>query len=468
MRIAVVGGGIAGLACAYELAVRSGDGRSRHAGAKPPVECTLFEREDRLGGKIRTIERHGFTIEAGPDSFITRTPAALELAREVGLEDSLIGTTPGNRVSVLRGGSLVPLPAGMRLIVPTRALPFIASPILSPAGRLRALLEPFVPARAENGEESIASFTKRRFGREMLDRIAEPLMAGIHLGDPEKLSMSATFSHFLSAERTHGSLTRAMRRRGNRRASGAGISFTSLAEGMEALVRATERVVGGIVNVRLGNRVDRVEAVSGGYRVSVASESAGEEELDADAVVLAVPASAAARILGDSVAGLAGALADLTFVSSVTVSLGFRDADAGANLDGTGFVVPRSEGRAIRGCSFSSRKFAHRAPRGTFLLRAFLGEEGGHVEQPDSRIVELVSRELAEILGIRGDPIVSAVFRFRGGTPQYEVGHGSRVSRVAELTPPGMHLVGSSYRGVGMPNCIADGRRAAREILGRY
>lgn len=490
MRVAVVGGGIAGIACAYELVAT----HRGNAGA-PPIRCTLFGEDRRLGGKIRTIEREGFTIEAGPDSFITRTPAALELAREVGLEDSLIGATPGNRVYVLRRGSLVPLPKGMRLIVPTRPIPFLASPILSPPGKLRALLEPLVPARTENAEESIASFTRRRFGREMLDWIAEPLMAGIHLGDPEKLSMSATFSLFLSAEHSHGSVTRAMRQNGGRRtggrrkrggqrgdgaggprmrnrASSGGIAFTSLRGGMEELIRTTARALEGHLEMRLGTRVERVEALpNGGYRICSVSNHDGEGRLDADAVVLAVPASVAAHILGqsteDSFTELRAALAEFAFVSSATVSLGFRSASQPANLDGTGFVVPRREGRAIRGCSFSSRKFDHRAPNGSFLLRAFLGEEGGYLDRTDGEIVELVRGELAEILGIRAHPVASAVFRFPDGTPQYEVGHAGRVSRLEELVPPSMYLVGSSYRGVGIPNCIADGRRAARDIRDR-
>ena len=501
MRIVVIGGGITGLALAHYLTAQQ---------SAAGVECVLLEGSPQIGGKIRTVHRDGFTVEAGPDSFVSRKPDALELIEELEISHRLLPSRSGKHVYILKDGALQPLPDGMRLMVPTRLGPFLRSPLLSPIGKLRAAMEPLVRGRSPE-DESIASFTRRRFGREMLDRVAEPLMAGIHLGDPERLSIHASFSHFAHMERDHGSLVRSMRSgaNGHRPARGGGITFTSLVGGMGELVTALEDSLRGRVDIRTNTparRIDKadrkagaasppgqsVAATDAGLRSQAGSDTpaapqarvdseahrprfrvytggAASGTLDADAVVLTVPAAAAATLTESLDPARSELLRELPSVSSATVSLGFRDDRNVPMLDGTGFVVPRREGKAIRGCSWSSTKFEGRAPEGAALLRAFVGGDGAEelIERDDKELVDLVLRELGSILGIEAEPEVAMVFRYRNGTPQYEVGYGERTARIEARNGDGVFLAGAFYDGVGIPDCVRSARTTARSVL-RY
>jgi oxygen-dependent protoporphyrinogen oxidase len=507
VNVAVVGGGITGLSLAYYLTT----GRRRSAEAPEqvaPIYCTLLEAEPRVGGKIETTHEDGFRIEGGPDSFVSRKPHALDLARELDLEDRLLPAARGKNVYILRNGALVPLPPGMRLIVPTEPGPFLRSPLLSPAGRLRALAERFVPPRRcdaggvshmqsddashVGSDESIASFARRRFGGEMLSRVAEPLMAGIHLGDPERLSMGSAFPHYVRMEQEHGSLIRAMRpgagpaaaARGGRgaRSAGAsgGISFTSFVGGMGELVTTLERAVRERATVRTNARVSSMTATPGtatrggaqpgsgrGGWPRYTLELAGGETVEADVVVLTVPAAEAARLLEPTDQRRAALLGDLRAVSSATVSMAFRDGRGLPELDGTGFVVPRREGRVLRGCSWSSSKFAHRAPEGAKLLRVFVGGDGEEeiVERSDSELTELALRELGGIIDLKAAPDRRAVFRYWKGTPQYQVGHAARMADLDAMPRNGVFLAGTSYRGVGIPDCVKDALETAETLI---
>jgi len=392
----------------------------------------------------------------------------MDLVRALGLDSRVIHANRGI-VHIVKNGVPTPMPAGMSLIVPTRPGPFIRSRLLSLQGRLRAMAEPLVPRRRENTEESIASFTRRRFGREMLDRVGEPLMAGIHLGDPERLTMS-TFPHFAEMERAHGSLIRAMARRGARRggptdrASGGGITFLSLDGGMETLVSTLESSLDG-VKLLSGTRCTGIERADVGFRVAT---DGSRPEMEADLVVLAVPSAAAAGLLRKMSPESAQALSTMRAISSATVSMAFEQCTF-RDLDGHGFVVPASEGFRIRGCTFSSRKFTGRAPEGGFLLRAFVAGDsaGGAIDMKDTEIVQLVRDELFRLIELRGTPVLTRVFRFDGATPQYEIGHEALVRSLDDLESIGIFLAGSPYHGVGIPSCIEDGRRIAGTLATR-
>jgi oxygen-dependent protoporphyrinogen oxidase len=450
--VAVVGGGIAGLAAAHTLAKRS-------------VPFLLLEKNARLGGTIRTERANGFLLDAGPDAFLAQKPEAVALCRELGLGDRLIPTNPTARaVSVLDRGRLHALPEGMVLTVPTRILPLARSTLFSPWGKLRMAMEPFVPARADQSDESITSFVSRRLGREALERLAEPLLAGIHSGDPDKLSMNALFPRFVQLEKKHGSLVRGMRKAAPHRSSGEPASiFLSLQGGLSELVEAlVGRLPAG--SIRRGDAVVRVQRKKTGYGLELASG----EELSASACILAAPLRVNERLLHELSTDLATRLARIPTVSTAVVFLGFPLDQMPRALEGYGFVVPRTAGRRILAATFVSSKFAGRAPEAHALLRVFFGgsRDPEVLELSDADLVGLARDELAGILGPFGSHTLARAYRWEEATPQMEVGHADLlVSIEAHLRDfPGLELAGNGMRGVGIPDCIADGSRAAAAV----
>lgn len=447
--VAVVGGGITGLAAAHVLAARG-------------LDYVVLEAGPSFGGVIRTDAAGGFLIEGGPDTILTQKPEAVSLCRELGLGDRLVPTNPKERaVFVLHRGRLHPLPDGMMLAVPTRVLPVLKSRLFSWPGKLRMGLEPFVPARRETGDESIASFLRRRLGQEVVDRLGEPLLAGIHSGDPERLSMRATFPRFVEMEKRRGSLVLAMLK-APRPAPGQDASaFVSLEGGLRELVDA---LVGRLPAERLRarTRVSRLVPQPGGFRVEAEGEA-----WQARAVVMAAPAPAAAPLLEPVRPAAAEILRAIPFLSTVTVALGFRREDVSHPLDGYGFVVPRTEGLRTSAGSFVSTKFPGRAPEGHVLLRAFLGgtRDPAVLEETDEGLVALARAELGRVVGLRGEPVIARVYRWPRGTPQMEVGHEDRIAALqGDLDAlPGLFLAGAGLRGTGLPDCVADGSARARE-----
>ena len=434
------------------------------------LECTLIEAGAALGGKIVTVERDGFVVEAGPDSFLTQKPWAVELCRELGLEGSLMGTNEESRkVYILWKGKLRELPDGVLLIVPTRLTPFILSTLISPWGKLRMGLDLVIPPRKDRSDESVADFVRRRLGSEALDKIAEPLMGGIHTSDPERQSLQASFPRFVDLERKYGSLMRGMiaSRRAHRPGNGAALpAFMTLRHGLGELVSA------------LANRLEGVRVLLG--RTTVALESAGAgagylltlddgATVPADAVVLAVPAREAALLLDRLDGELSARLRSIRYVSTATVSFGYRMSDLSHPLRGFGFVIPGKEGRRITGCTWTSTKFDHRAPDGMALLRCFLGSATNEQPAllPEAEMVEIAREELRSIMGIDAEPVLTYVHRWRDSHPQYDVGHLDLLAEIEGRCSalPGIHLVGSSYRGVGIPDCIRSGKLAAEAIL---
>jgi oxygen-dependent protoporphyrinogen oxidase len=463
--VVVVGGGISGLAAAYRLqqACRAG-----HA----VLDITLIEADDRLGGKILTEHHDGLTIEAGPDSFLSSKPAALELCRALGLEEEIIGTTDsGGGTYILRAGRLEPLPEGITMLVPTRFRPLLGSRLLSPWGKLRLGLDLFIPARRDGADESVGHFVRRRLGREAYERMAQPLLSGIYAGDADRMSLLATFPRLRETELKHGSLTRGMlaQRRSTtvRPASPRQSAFLSLRDGLGALVDALTRTLAG-VDIRLGTRVTSLERSSDGrYAVKLAT---GEAQA-ADAVILALPAYAAGAVLAGVDDGLSAVLNQIPYVSTATAILAFRASEVSRAAAGRGFVIPSVEGRELTAVTWVTNKFSGRAPEGVALVRGFVGRAGREeaVDLSDEALIELIRGELREILGLQAAPFASQVYRWRRALPQYELGHLERLREIDDhLTGlPGILLAGAAYRGVGIPDCIESGSRAAEQALSR-
>lgn len=465
MRLVVVGGGIAGLACAH----RAVEVARAHG---LPLELTLVEARGRLGGTIETVRTGGFLLEAGPDSFLSEKPWALALCQRLGLGGRLVGTDDRfRRTYVWFRGRLRPLPDGFVLLAPTRLAPLVSSSLFSWRGKIRLALDLVLPRGGSGEDESLAAFVRRRLGREALERVAEPLVAGIYSADPETLSLAASMPRFLELERRERSvilgLWRVHRRAGAPRGSGARWSlFVSLTGGLGELVDAlAARLPAGAI--RLERRALAVERRGEGWRVVLA----GGTRLDAERVVIATEAHAAGRLLRDVDPALATWLGSIPYTSAAVVSLGYRREDVGHPLDGFGFVVPRSEARTVRACTFSSVKYPRRAPAGHVLLRAFVGgaRDLAVLEEDDAALLARVRAELGAALGIRGEPVLARVDRHRAAMPQYVVGHLATVEaierRLAQL--PGLGLAGSAYHGVGIADCVRAGEQAAERVLGR-
>jgi oxygen-dependent protoporphyrinogen oxidase len=484
-RVVIVGGGIAGLTCARRLAVQS---RQQSI----PMRITLVEASPRLGGVITTEQVDGFLVEGGPDCFISEKPWALELCRELGLGDDIIGTNPDKRRSyVMIKGRIHPIPEGYMLLAPSRIMPFAWTPVFSIGGKLRACMDLVLPRGPDRDDESLASFVRRRFGREILERMAQPLIGGIYNADPEVLSLRATMPRFLDMERKHRSIILAMlsARRSSASArtgvSGARYSlFVTLRAGLQSLVGRLQRDLGS-VDVRLkaavsavsgggvrewrapgdeANAPDAAGAATGGapHRVTLSSG----ESLPADAVVLAMPARSSAPLLIDLDASLSQRLGSIPYGTSITVSMAFRQADVKRPLDGFGLVVPRMEGRRMIACSVSSTKFAGRAPDGHVLLRCFLGGplsegvEKGKLEQD-------VRAELGAFFGISAAPLLVRTHVWQRAMAQYRVGHLDTVAAIESdlARHPGIVLAGNGLHGVGIPDCVRSGETAAAAVL---
>jgi oxygen-dependent protoporphyrinogen oxidase len=476
-RIVVVGGGTAGLATAYRLVELA-------AARMPPPDILLLDAAPHLGGVLETVRRDGFLVESGPDSFITDKPWGLALCKRLGLAGALLRTNDAcRRVYVVRAGRLVPVPEGFYLLAPVRVLPFLATPIFTWRGKLRMAMDLVLPRRTEEGDESVGAFVRRRLGREALDRLVEPMVGGIYTADPDTISLRATFPRFIEMEREHGSVIRGMRARmkAARAARGAtaeeqtaesaaaGVRyslFVTLADGMQSLAHAIATRLAG-VTVRTGVAVSAIEPGGPAARWRVRT-SAGDT-IPADAVALALPAHESARLLRGVDPGLADLLDDIPFATTAVVNVAYRRDDVPHPLDGFGFVSPQAERREILGCTFSSVKFAGRAPEGKVLIRAFVGgsRRPELAERDDAAMEASVRREFRELLGIEAAPLWTSIRRWPRALSQFPVGHLDRLAAIAERlrAHPGLALAGSGYEGGGIPDCVRSGEEAADRLI---
>ena len=467
-RAVVIGGGITGLTACYRLTQLARDGDL-------PLDVVLLEAGDRLGGVVATRHEDGLLIEEGPDCFLTTKPEGVELCDELGLGAELIGTTTEHRQSfILRHGSLVPVPQGFYLMAPGSLWPFVATRAFSWPGKLRMAMDLVLPRRAASeGDESLADFVTRRLGREALERMAQPMVGGIYNADPRHLSMQATMPQFLEMERRHRSLILALRKRQRRAgAQQPGVSgaryglFASFRHGMQTLVEAlADRLPAGTVQLQTPAHSVRRDPDTQRWSVSPRDGP----ELEADALCLALTAPQAGRLLADLDQELSARLHDIPYASSAIVTVACDRADITHPLNGMGFVVPAIERRNLIACSFSSVKFAGRAPSGKVLLRAFVGgaQQQEQAHWSDAMLQDAVGEDLRQLLGLTGKPEFSHVSRHPSAMPQYHVGHLARVERLeaAACRWPGLALAGNAYHGVGVPDCIRKGDEAARKML---
>ncbi len=471
----VIGGGISGLAAAYSLQKLQGKDEG----------YLLLESSDRLGGKIVTYANDGlvdglpdgFLIEGGPDSFLTQKRVVTDLCRELGLGDQIIGSnrTATPSTYILSKGKLHPMPEGMMLMAPTMILPILRSRLISWPGKLRMGLEIFVGRNTTGADESLAGFVRRRLGSETLDKIAGPLMAGIHAGDPESLSLRSTFPMFTEMEKTHRSLILGMMRR-KRAQAGAEkgahskgkppAMFTTLSGGLQQLPDAIAARLDP-QRIGLNCRVQSLSLAGDRYRVVL---EGGASVLAGD-VVFTTPAYVTAEILQDFDPALAARLRKIRYVSTSTVSLAFRRDEIACDLNGFGFIVPAAEGRKISACSWSSAKFRHRAPGEYVLMRVFIGGAFTEdlAEQDEATLIDIARQELREIMGITATPVLALAYRWRKANPQYNVGHSALIDEIDQLAAahPGLHLAGAAFRGSGIPDCIQSGMDAAARIVER-
>ena len=449
MGVAIIGGGISGLAAAYELTTRG-------------IPFVLFERAATCGGVIVTERIDGYTIDAGPDALLTQKPAAVALCREVGLERRL-QPQRARATFLVRGGELVSLPESSVFGIPTRWMPFVTTRAFSWRGKLRMAAEALLPSRTAGEDESIASFIGRRFGAEAVDYLAEPFLAGIHGGDPTQLSMRAAFPRLLELEAKHGGIIRGFRTTRPGGGKGGSSPFVALADGMGELTGAMMKALAP-GSIRAGVGIRNVVNTAGEWTLTTDRG----ECVAADSVILATPPPATSRLLASFDGPASSLAAQISMTSAVTIAFGYSRSHVDHPLDGTGFVVPRREGLSIRAASWVSSKWSRRAPADRVLLRAYVGgaSDPGAIDRSDEALANHAQRDLSKLLRIVGDPELVRVYRWRNATPQMTVGHLERMAEIDRRMAlhPGLAVTASGFRGTGIADCVADARRVAGEV----
>jgi len=460
-RVAVIGGGIAGLAAAHKL-VESTREKSRD------IDVVLLEKLGRLGGTILTEKHDGFVIEGGPDCFLAEKPWALALASRINVADRVVGTIEENKGTyIVWGSKLHPLPEGVMLMVPTRVIPILTSTLLTWRGKMRMGLDMFIPKRVDGKDESLAEFVSRRLGVEALERIAEPLVAGVHAGKPETMSLSAAFPRFKALEDEYGGLIRGMltRMRAARKAEASRkyTMFVTFEKGLGDFVKSIADNIGD-EKIRLNTPAKKLERAESKWRIHTASG----EEIEADAVIVSSPAHVAAGILSGIHSDIAAGLKKIPYVGTATVSMAYDAKDVENTTKGFGFVVPRLEKRGIMAATFTSRKFPHRAPPGKALIRCFIGgaQRPDLVMKSHEELAGIAAAEIKAITGVKADPIWAKSYAWPESMPQTNVGHALLMNEINRLleSVPGLEIAGGAYEGLGIPDCVRVGEAAADRV----
>ncbi|WP_053220412.1 protoporphyrinogen oxidase [Virgibacillus senegalensis] len=456
--IVVIGGGITGLTAAYYL-------QKKIKEEQLPYKVKLLEASSRLGGKIMSVKRDGYTFERGPDSFLIRKPSATRLVKEVGLEDELIKNGTGQSY-ILVDKKLHKMPSGSFMGIPTQVRPFLFSSIFSAKGKLRAGLDFIKPKGKQAADQSLGLFFRRRFGDELVENLVEPLLSGIYAGDIDELSLMATFPNFYELEQEHRSLVKGLRKTVPKKKNNKGKKpsmFYSLQNGLESLVEGVEANLDP-GTVLKGTGVDHIERKNDHYHLLLSDGQA----IEADSVVLAAPHFAARRMLSQY--EFMDAFKEMPATSVANVVLAFDQSAIKKDIDGTGFVVSRNSDYRITACTWTHKKWPQSTPDGKVLLRCYVGRPGDEqvVDLTDQEIVDIVLHDLKRIMKIDKEPEFSMVSRWKNAMPQYSVGHKERLKFVrdkmqAEL--PGVFLAGSSYEGIGIPDCIDQGEAAVDQVL---
>jgi oxygen-dependent protoporphyrinogen oxidase len=442
-KVLIIGGGISGLSAAYYLS---------KAGIRP----TLVEKAPELGGVIRTSVQQGCVLEAGPDGFMAAKPWAMDLIRELGLADQIIGSNDHSRITyIVKHGKLVPLPDGLMMVVPTKIMPLVGTSLFGWGTKIRMGLEFFRRPNGKHPDRSVYDFLMDHYGQESIDYLAEPLLAGVYGGDPRQMSVNSVLSRFAEIESKYGSLTRGVLAAPKPpKTSGPKSFLWTLKNGLGELIdklRPSADVVHGTA--------EEVQQNPSGFRARV-----NGDWLDTDHVVLAAPAGDCAKLLGSSHPGLAEFLSDIPYTSSITMALGYRKDTFDHPLNGHGFLVPKLERQYLMGCTWVGNKFNHRVPDDMVLLRCFVGGNG--LALTDDELVAAARSELRGIMGLKAEPVFHSIARWPNAMAQYTVGHQQRVERIQAIveTIPGLHLAGNAYRGIGIPDCVKMGKDAAARI----
>ncbi|MBX9878944.1 MAG: protoporphyrinogen oxidase [Candidatus Obscuribacterales bacterium] len=451
--VVIVGGGISGLAAAYKLLE-----------SNPNLKITVLEAGNRCGGVISSLRQGELILEEGPDSILTQKPWALNLIKRLGLEKHVIETEKENRRTyVAWDGKLHALPEGFIMLAPTNFVTFFASTLFSPLGKLRMALEKFLPPKSDHGDESLANFVRRRFGKEALERIAQPMIGGIYTADPEKLSLKATMPRFMDMEKQHGSVISGLMK-SDRKASGARYSlFIALDKGLGLLV---DTLVSKLPadSIRTNAAVAGITKDNAGFSIKLIND----ETIHSDAVIIATPAIQASQMLSSFDANLSKLLSQIEYAPSAVLNLVYNKSDV-PNFNGFGFVVPAKEKSSIIACTFVSQKYAGRAPQDTVLIRAFMGGALAKevYAQNDEQLVESAKKELKKYLHINAQPKQAKLTRYPSSMPQYHLGHLELIADIQKLSGAytGFALAGNYLHGPGIPDCVLTGETAAESVL---
>lgn len=474
--IVIAGGGITGLSAAYYV-------QNLFKEKNIPVNITLIEKSDQLGGKISTIERDGFVIEKGPDSFLARKLPIIHLTRELGLEEELVATNPkAKKTYILHNKRFHRMPPGLVLGIPTEISPFMKTGLISAKGKARAALDLLLPRRQEASDESLGHFLERRLGKEVLEHVAEPLLAGIYAGDTRALSLQATFPQFHGVEKKHRSLILGMmasKKNSPTPADGLpkvakGSMFLTYRKGLKTLVQALEKELSSATILK-NTQLEEIEKLKGTNEESSPSYQLRLSDgsiLHAHSLILTLPTFASAKLL-EAHLEQSVELEKVPYVSVANVIMAFDEKDINHELDGSGFLVPRKEGLFITACTWTSSKWLHTAPKGKVLLRCYVGRSGDqeHLNLSDEELIKRVRADLKELMGITKEPLFVETTRLNQSMPQYPVGHLDNIKNLRkhiQENMPGILLAGAGFHGVGIPDCVRQGKEAATEVLQQF